>query len=212
MVATGLVGSAKQLDLEVVGHIRPYGNRDGQAMCQGRHTGCGAGCGAGRHAGCHAGRWSECFGYWHLSSLHVPEVDLPGHVDAVGVLFPLDVHLVDVAGRTSGEEVVTGVRRSRVASFCEAWQPAGGGGDDWTGREGSKRTGASSPSQGAASLESGSSKHLEKDTGVNKMRLGLSFRAAHEMNWLGEFAWYKLKTDKFGRDVAVDGYQDLPGG
>ncbi len=103
VMPAGLVCADEQLDLEMV--------RDLGALCE-AETGAG---GQARHSSGGAGneRWRRREGLrdGHVAALHVLEVDLPRHMDAGGVFLPLHVHLVDVVGRVTREEVVVGVGR-----------------------------------------------------------------------------------------------------
>jgi hypothetical protein len=120
VVTTGLVGADEKLDLEMVGDI-------GARLEAARETGNTTG-----HVRDQVRRRLEGLGNGHLAALHVLEVDLPRDVDALRVLSPLHVHLVDVAGGAPGEEVIVGVGRRRggagriAATSSEGQRPAGG--------------------------------------------------------------------------------------
>ena len=104
VVATSLVGADEELDLQVVGDVGTLANADAGASSDvGHHVG-----GTGNQGG----RRLEGLGDGHVAVLHVLEVDLPRDVDALGVLLPLHVHLVDIVGGAAREEVVVGVGRA----------------------------------------------------------------------------------------------------
>lgn len=104
VVTTGLVGANEKLDLQVVGDVGALANADAGAGSETRdHVG---------GTGDQAGRRLEGLGDGHVAVLHVLEVDLPRDVDALGVLLPLEVHLVDIVGGAAREEVVVGVGRA----------------------------------------------------------------------------------------------------
>ncbi len=102
VVAAGLVCAHKQLHLEMVCDVGALANANTSAGSE-AHDGLGAG-----HEGRRRG---ECLGDGHIATLHVLEVDLPRDVDALRVLLPLEVHLVDVVGSVPGEEAVVRVGR-----------------------------------------------------------------------------------------------------
>jgi hypothetical protein len=101
MVATRLVSADEKLDLEMVGNIRTI--LHGQVARQTRD--------AAGHGGNQVRRRLEGLRNGHLAALHVLEVDLPRDMDALGILSPLHVHLIDVAGGASREEVIVRVGR-----------------------------------------------------------------------------------------------------
>ena len=110
VVAPGLVRANQELDLKMIGDVRAI------IKCKSTRE--------ARHAACHAGDkigWRlEGLGDGHLAALHVLEVDLPRDVDTLGVLLPLHVHLVDIVGGATREEVVArvggGLSGARIAS------------------------------------------------------------------------------------------------
>lgn len=99
VVTTSLVGTDKELNHQVVGDIRAIFH--GEAAAEARN--------ATGHVGHQVGRRLEGLGDGHVAVLHVLEVDLPRDVNALGVLLPLHVHLVDVIGSASGQEVIVRV-------------------------------------------------------------------------------------------------------
>lgn len=103
VVTTRLVSADKKLDLEMVRDIRTI--LHGQTTSQARDT-------AG-HVGDQVRRRLESLGDGHLAALHVLEVDLPRDVDALGVMSPLHVHLINVASSASGEEAIIGIGSGR---------------------------------------------------------------------------------------------------
>ena len=109
VVTAGLVGADEELNLQVVGDVGALANAD-----------AGAGSDVGDHVGGTGNqgrRRLEGLGDGHVAVLHVLEVDLPRDVDALGVLLPLHVHLVDIVGGASGEEVVVGVGRAMESAL-----------------------------------------------------------------------------------------------
>ncbi|KAI6773511.1 hypothetical protein HG531_000360 [Fusarium graminearum] len=110
VVAARLVSADEKLDLEMVGDIGTV--LHGQVARKTRD--------AASHARNQVRRRLESLRDGHLAALHVLEVDLPRDVDALGILSPLHVHLIDVAGGASGKEVrraPTARGRREAASF-----------------------------------------------------------------------------------------------
>jgi hypothetical protein len=103
VVTTRLVCADKKLDLKMVGDIGAIVH--GQVTGQARDT--------TGHVRNQVGRRLESLRDGHLAALHVLEVDLPRDMDALGILPPLHVHLINVAGGASREEVIVGVGRCR---------------------------------------------------------------------------------------------------
>jgi hypothetical protein len=103
VVTASLVGADEQLDLQVVGDVSALANAD---------AGAGSKANNGLAGGGHKGRRrGKGLGDGHVAALHVLEVDLPRDMDALGVLLPLKVHLVNVIGCVAGEKAVIGIRR-----------------------------------------------------------------------------------------------------
>ena len=96
VVATGLVGTDKKLDLQVVNDIR---RSDLGARNKAGNT----------SAGGDGGSSLEGLGGGHAVGL-VSEVNLPREMDRGGVSEPSIIHLLDVAGRVALEEGVLGGR------------------------------------------------------------------------------------------------------
>jgi hypothetical protein len=122
MVTARLVSADKKLDLQMVGDIGTI--LHGQVASKARN--------ATGHVRDQVRRRLESLRDGHLAALHVLEVDLPRNVDALRILPPLHVHLIDVASGASGEEVIVrvGRRRSRagriVATSSNGQRAAGG--------------------------------------------------------------------------------------
>lgn len=104
VVTTSLVRATQKLDLEVLHKIAVLAVSHALTRGQAGDT--------SSSAGDQVGRRDESLGDGHIAALHVSEVDLPRHVDARRVFFPLHIHLIDIARRASRKEVVTCVRGS----------------------------------------------------------------------------------------------------
>jgi hypothetical protein len=122
MVTTRLVSADKKLDLEMVGDIGTV--LHGQVARKTRD--------AASHGRNQVRRGLEGLRDGHLAALHVLEVNLPRDMDALGILSPLHVHLIDVAGSASRKEVIVrvGGRRGRagriVAASSDSQRATGG--------------------------------------------------------------------------------------
>lgn len=103
VVTTGLVCADQKLDLQVVGNVVALSSGHSWSWHERWNTALG---------GWDQGWWwGEGLGHWHVTALHVLEVCSPGDMDALWVLLPGHVHLVDVVRRVTRQEAVIWVWR-----------------------------------------------------------------------------------------------------
>lgn len=113
VMTAGLVGSNKQLNFQMICDIGAIL----EATSETRY--------ATGHVRNQIGRRLEGSRDGHIATLHILEIHLPRYVDALGILFPLHVHLVNVISSTTGQEVVARIGRRLSRIGCV--RPRGGG-------------------------------------------------------------------------------------